>query len=143
MLRILPVPPGEVQAIWGHVAPHFASFAERSQGEVSTADFLHDVMTGEKQCWVAIRDRQVAATALTRAIDSPMHTVEIMCCAGEGRHDWRDQLVDEIEAWAKSRGSKRLRIICRPGWTKELKRLGFRESHRVLEREIDEQKPKD
>ena len=75
----------------------------------------------------------VKACALTEVCRK---AVVLAFCAGRDREEWRDEMVDEIKRWAKSRGLTRFRIICRPGWTREMKALGFKETHRVLEREI-------
>lgn len=135
MPNILPVPPHEIGPIWPHIGGHFESFADRSRGEWTVGELVKEVARGNRQLWVAIDEGKIVATALTQVIDSPMHTVEITHCAGENREDWFEVALERIEEWGRQRGSRRMRIICRPGWVRGLKPLGFKETHRVLERD--------
>ena len=135
-MNIVGVQASQIMDIWPQVREHFASFEERSQGELTAQELAQLVMTTHRQCWVAVDDGKIVATALTRIENNPQQTVCLDFCAGEGRDGWRDALVDEIERWAVHMKSKRVRIVCRPGWTKELRTLGYKESHRVLEKDI-------
>ena len=44
--------------------------------------------------------------------------------------------VPEIERWAASKGSRRVRLIPRVGWEPSLKKLGYRKTHVVMEKDI-------
>jgi hypothetical protein len=135
-MNIIGVPSTAVRTIWPHVEEYFASFEERAQGEVTAEELLSLVEAQHRQCWIAADNKKVWACALTRVDNNPLGTVQLDFCAGEDRDKWRDKLVHEIERWAAHRGAGRVRIICRPGWTKELRKLGYRETHRVLEKEM-------
>jgi len=124
----------QMEAMWPHVEKYFKSFEQRSKGEVTAVGLLRQVMEGIRQCWVATDGDVVKACALTEICVGPLKTVMLNFCAGEDRDLWRDEIVRTIEEWAKSIDSKRVRIICRPGWTREIK--GYRETHRVLERDL-------
>lgn len=118
--------------IFPHVAWHFNSFAERSRGETTVETLVRDVLDANRQCWVFI-DAGVQACALTK-VTGP--TVEMTHCAGQGREDWQEQLVDDIRTWARDIGATRFRTINRPGWTKMLRGMGLRETHRIMEQEL-------
>ena len=120
-------------AVWPYVKDYFASFEKRSKGELTAGQLLLLVIEKKLQCWVATDGKEIKACALTELSGK---TVVFAFCAGKDRDEWRDEMVDEIERWAAHIGANRVRIICRPGWTKELKTLGYRESHRVLEKDI-------
>lgn len=128
------VPVEQFGAVWPHVRTYFDGFVERSEGEVSVHDLLEGIASKDRQVWIAIEDKEVLACALTQVQDNPKGTVVIDFCSGKDRDKWRDKLVETIEQWAASLGSERVRIICRPGWTRELK--NYRETHRVVERDI-------
>ncbi len=132
-MNIAGVQADQMMALWPHVKDYFRSFEDRSDGELTAGELLTCVIDKKLQCWVATDGEVVKACALT---EISRKTVVLAFCAGRDREEWRDEMVDEIKRWAKSIGLNRFRIICRPGWTREMKALGFKETHRVLEREI-------
>lgn len=132
------VPIRQVMTLWPHVKEHFASFQDRSKGTVTAGRLLDDVMHGKRQCWVALDGKEVKACALTEILDGAMPVVALNFCAGKNREGWWREMVDEIERWARSKDITRVGIVCRPGWAKSLKQLGYRETHRVLERDVKE-----
>lgn len=81
--------------------------------------------------WLALKGKEIKACALTEVGDG---YVILDFCSGVDRHEWRDAMVDEIRRWGEFIGCKRMKVICRPGWAREIK--GFKETHRVLERDI-------
>jgi len=124
----------ELWDVWPHVAVYFKSFEDRAGGDLTAGQLLEQIVKKTRQMWVAIIDGKVKACALTQVMDPPAETVVLDFCAGEGREDWRDDMVAEIEAWARHLGKRRVRIICRPGWAREIK--GYRETHRVIEKDL-------
>ena len=135
-LDIFKAQPEQMPALWPHVEGYFRSFEERSHGEIVAGDLLHAVMLGKKQCWVATNGEEIKACALTELMAGRMNVAILAFCAGVDREEWHREVVSEIEEWARANGAERVRIICRPGWAPELKKLGFKESHRVLERDL-------
>lgn len=119
--------------LWPHVKDYFRSFEERSHGELTAGELLTHVIDKKLQCWIATDGENVKACALTEIHGT---TIVFAFCAGEDREEWRDAMVSEIEQWATHLEARRVRIICRPGWVPELKALGYKESHRVLEKDI-------
>jgi hypothetical protein len=91
-------------------------------------------MRQERQLWVAIEDR-VRAVMLTSLLADRTNTVLVTQCAGDGRGDWVG-LWDRIEEWARSIGSTRVEIVCRPGWKRDLAVFGFRQTHIVMEKRL-------
>ncbi len=132
-MKIAGVQSAQMMAVWPHVKDYFRSFEDRSDGELTAGELLTCVIDKQLQCWIATDGEVVKACALT---EISRKTVVMAFCAGRDREEWRDEMVDEIKRWAKSIGVSRFRIICRPGWVRELKVLDFKETHRVLEREI-------
>ena len=128
------VNPDQALILWPHVARFFASFEERSEGEVKASELFAMVLKRERQMWVAVVGKEIKACGLTEVLPK---TVVFDFCAGVDRHEWRDAFVKEVCLWAKHIKRSRVRIICRPGWAREIK--GFRETHRVLERDLDGQ----
>jgi len=116
---------------------HFQSFADRSKGEIKAEDLIDRVMAERAQCWIAW-DGEVKACALTEVNDGHIKAVELHFCAGKDRSEWQKPLMDEIKSWAHHIGATRLRTINRPGHTRFLREWGMRETHRVMECEIED-----
>lgn len=133
-MKVVGVPKEQFENIWPHVKDFFGSFADRAKGELTVGDLVLGIKQGTRQMWVATDGREVKALALTEVERPPMRTVVINFCAGRDREEWRDEMVETIAAWGKAIGSGRLRIVCRPGWARELKSM--KETHRVLERDL-------
>ena len=134
-MEIIGVPAEEFPKVVNAVAWHFDSFIERSHGEADLEHLLLDVMNNKRQCWVAW-DKRVRACGLTQVLDDGFKVVEFTHCAGDGLEDWNVLMIEELQKWSKHIGAKRLRVINRPGHTKMLKGLGFKETHRIMEQDL-------
>lgn len=134
-LNVVGVPSERFQEILPSLTWHFDSFEERSHGEATASDLAQEVIHGTRQCWV-VWDGTIRACALTQVLDSGIRAVEITHCAGQGRGDWQQPIVEEILRWAEHIGAKRFRAVCRPGWARFLRDMGLRETHRVMEKNL-------
>lgn len=134
-MRIDAVPAAEFPDLYPRLKWHFDDFEARGGGECPAVDLVSDVLSGARQCWVA-QDGDIWACALTKALIGRIGVVELTHCNGRERERWQEQLMAEIERWARHIGANRLRVICRPGHTRFLKEIKFRETHRVLERDL-------
>lgn len=134
MTTITGVQASEMPLVWEQVEGFFRTFAELSKNEVTVAELLHQVLEGRRQCWAVWREGVIIACALTEIVGQPTKAVQITFAAGKDRHDWRDAMVREIEAWGQSHGVVRCRIIGRKGWAREMPH--YREISRVIEREL-------
>jgi len=77
---------------------------------------------------------RIKAVAITEIAAYPRITVcKLLACTGDDAARWVE-LLAPIEAWAKSRGCAAMEPICRPGWERRLKPLGYRKTHVVLEK---------
>ena len=132
-MKVIGVHPDHMMDVWPAVAEYFKSFEERSN--TTAGDLLRAVLAGEKQCWVVV-DGKVHACALTSVQRGRKTTVELAHCAGEGREGWQSDLVEEIRRWAREIGADQLRTYNRPGWSRFLREMGLRETHRVMEQDI-------
>lgn len=134
-MQIFGVPSADFEKYKHHIVWHLQSFEDRSGGEATASDLAQEIMSGDKQCWLAW-DGTLRACALTRVIEGNLKAVEVTQCAGHGREDWQEPIISEIRNWAKSIGATRLRTISRPGYTRFLKSMGLRETHRVMEQDL-------
>lgn len=104
-------------------------------GEMSSQDVLKALVDRKMQLWVAADD-EVRCASLTELADLPQKRVcDIPYCAGVGREDWQHFIL-VIEAWAKEQGCETVRAMPRPGWEKDLKALGYRKTHVIVEKDL-------
>lgn len=112
------------------LTPFLEGFAARSHGQHTAEQLFADVEAAMRQVWVC---GDFKAVALTRVEAESVH---IGFCSGSDRFDWQEDLHQEIGAWAKNLGKKRMFVMCRPGWSRRAKEAGFKELHRELMREL-------
>lgn len=58
---------------------------------------------------------------------------ELLWTAGHGRQQWQ-HLLSDLENLLRDAGVKECRPLCRPGWSKLLKRHGYRLTHVQMEK---------
>lgn len=131
MAVIVPLQPKDFEQIFGQIEWAFNSFEERSRGEAKKQELAQEVIDTCRQCWVAVVDGEIKAVALTKLYGYDV--VELTHCAGKDREQWQEEIIKVVSEWTKSMGAWRLRVICRPGWSKFLKGQGMKETHRVME----------
>jgi len=93
------------------------------------------LIAGSMNLWLAVDETDaIKAVAVTEIAAYPRIMVcKLLACTGDDAALWVD-LLAPIEDWAKSRGCAAMEPICRPGWERRLKSLGYRKTHVVLEK---------
>lgn len=137
VLKVVQIPPEHIRAVWGLVCDQLEGIVERSHGRWSSATLLHAFEESDKSLWVVVDmdSRAVRAVAFTTIIEWPtgMRTISVEAGAGEGREDWQDMLLDEIEAYAQHMGCAGSASWTRKGWERSL-RHRMTATHVLLER---------
>lgn len=126
------IPSDDFAAVYPHVERFFANFYERAKGSLTPGTLEREILSKDRQCYVATREGQVVACALSTV--SPVKTVTLDFCAGDDDENWPEDMIAMFEAWAADLGG-RLIVICRSGWVRRLKmtKRGYRETHRIME----------
>ena len=115
------------------LAPHLASFCERSGGSLEVDRLVSDIMDEGYQVWAVIDNDEVLACALTFLQDDARKTCVISHCSGRDYEQWAGQLLATIRVWSHSLGSTKLEAVTRPGWQKVLRKFGMVKTHVILE----------
>lgn len=103
---------------------------EYSGGSHTLDDVLAAVQGGEAKLWMDDR-----ATIVTQIRIFPQYkAIDFWLAAGDLAPV--QELSEHIIAWAKKQGCTRATAVGRAGWTRAMKALGWRETTRVLEKEI-------
>jgi hypothetical protein len=124
------VPAAQYPEVRGAVYPFLEHFASRSLGRWTPEGLDAAILERDKQLWI-IGDLQ--AVCLTSV--GP-EAVNIEACAGTNRREWQEALDDEIRAWAKALGKKRIIATVRPGWSRWGKTRGYRMAHAEMVLEV-------
>jgi len=94
--------------------------------------------TAEREGWCggSREAARIKALLITEIAAYPRITVcRLLACTGDDAALWVD-LLAPIEGWAKSQGCAAMEPICRPGWERRLKPMGYRKTHVVLEKRL-------
>ena len=135
-MRLRGIAPAELPDLWPQIRDRIAACCARSGGKYEPLDVLQLVIAARMQLWLATEDDAIHALALTEIVRYPRVKVcKLLACTGEGAPRWID-LIGAIEAWAKDCGCAVLEPVCRPGWERHLKPMGYRRTHVVLEKTL-------
>jgi hypothetical protein len=135
-MRLIPVPIDDeaLEDMARHWMPFLPMIAKRSK-ETFTA-LLARVMNKEMRLTLVWDDTTGKAVGL---IGVRLHyrgadlIGELLWTAGHGRHRWQ-HLLSDLENLLRDAGVKECRPLCRPGWSKLLKRHGYRMTHVQFEK---------
>lgn len=111
---------------------HFRSFCRGGKWEPE--ELWADVLSMQRQMWIA-EDSGVKAVVLTTVSPGSQKACIVTHAAGDGRGAWL-HLWSVIEAWAREIGCAHIEAVCRPGWEPDLKALGLRKRHVVMEKRL-------
>lgn len=128
---IIGVPAADVPKVWPRVRAFTETFNVDQHRNIPQPSLYTMLLDKKRQMWIAAKGQDIKAVALTELVE---RQVVLDFCAGIDRQEWRDKMVDEIMRWGRWLGCDQMKIICRPGWAREIR--GFKETHRILERSI-------
>lgn len=135
-MKLHAIEPANLPERWPTIRDRIAACCARSGGKYEPIDVLQNALCGRMQLWLVQDDDATYALAITEIVSYPRITVcKLLACTGEDAPRWVD-LLDEIEAWAKGQGCSVMEPICRPGWERQLKPMGYRKTHVVLEKRL-------
>jgi hypothetical protein len=134
-LILFPVPTPYVDQFLPLISPFLPSIAER--GNETVEDLISQMKTGEVQAHLVWDGRQAHALVGTRLLQRANGLLgEVVWTTGQDRASWIG-LLSDLEIYLRDHiGCTAVRAIARLGWTKELKRRGYRASHVILEKEL-------
>lgn len=129
MIRIHLAGPEDLDFVRGHVA----GWAKRSLGRLYAEDVLEDMTTGCCQIWVIRKNNEPVACFRTERCYPNFLLTHL---SGVGREDWIEAYDDFVMHQARDAGCVRIIGLCRVGWWKEARRLGWRQTHVEIVKEV-------
>lgn len=101
--------------------------------DFSLADVYFGLKECSFQCWLVMLDREIVGVCITEVLERTNNKIcNIFGLAGKAFKEWEHTLA-VLEDWAREIGCTVIRAQVRKG----LKPEGFRQTHVVIERELD------
>jgi hypothetical protein len=127
--------PEQIESLWPKYGHHLERL-ERETRLVLAASLREDLKVARKQLWGFQDGADITGVGVTEIYESPRGRVcEIYgACGTESERGQIDQIMVEIESWARAIGCTRIRLGGRRGWKRRLH--GFAQVGVILEKEI-------
>ena len=132
-----PWPARETAKGWDHVGEHIARACERSGGRYSAVTMFEALLQGQMQLWTIEKDGRIVACLVTEIVGyaTGLQVLSFVVVTGLRRKEWI-HLWPLLGEWGKGMGCARIESWARPGWSREMKRHGWVETHRLIEKEL-------
>ena len=122
---------------------HYLERATALSGSRATIEEVeNNVLNKEHQLWIAFTDdNDIVATADTEIILYGTGTKTLVghFIGGKDLESWKQPIVDAMAMFGKAEGCSRIEFMGRRGWTKPLKQIGWKETYRVYEYNLETQ----
>jgi hypothetical protein len=128
-LKLAPIPLNHLEASRHLWYPFIEGIAKRQRCFVEQR--LADLYSGNVAIilvWDENFECPVALVGYSLTIEGLKRVAKLVWLAGAGRKDW-SHLYDDLEHYLKDIGCAGVVALARPGWTKDLKRRGYRLTH--------------
>ncbi len=141
MIGVVQIPKTDIKTVWNLVEDSITKALAYSGHHFNTSDVNDACLSGDNQLWLVWDDdaeEKLKGVVVTRIIIRPNSKVaNIFICTGKQRKLWQDRLHD-IEKWAKDNKCTHFETYARPGWSKLLKQKGYKMTHYLLEKKLEE-----
>lgn len=138
-VMIAPVPQDFLADEFIMNGPLIARAAATSEGRYEPVDLLQACWDNEMLCWLVVKmagDRrgQTLGVIFTDIAEYPrMRTFRLRYAAGVSLGEWVGLLYTTVQEAAKQEGCSMVETICRPGWSRILRKHGIKPKALVLE----------
>jgi len=131
---IHPIQSAEALAHWHRVDKYISDAVCSVDTGYSSEDILTRIQMREMQLWVV---GDYVAAAVTQIQKHPGHTtLLVVALGGSGLTDWFDELMDDLEGYARDIGCKYIEEFGRDGWEKVSKHRGYKKVYVVMRKEL-------
>ena len=135
-MRLIPIPSDHLDVS----APFWLPFVENiaKVQRCFLDQRLADIASGQVRLVLIWDDEEKIAKALIGLSEmqrGPDRVARLVWADGKDRYQWID-LLPELGQWCKDHGCKGMEALARPGWSRELKRFGYRLTHVQLEKDF-------
>lgn len=118
-------------AEWARCGAWLEAALAHAGGTHGLADVEAMVLRGEARFWAG---RAAAAVAVLE--QDPRESRVLIWLAGGTREELENEILPQVEAWARVRAVRRVLIIGRAGWERTLKAKGYAPLARLIAKEL-------
>jgi len=123
-----------VPPVWGIASDVLSRAVDRGDFGYDLEDLLKEILSRRMQLWM-VGDGQ--AWAITQIQVYPrFKELLVAYLAGDGLDEWFDDLMDTLEAYARSHQCRHVEVFGRRGWKKIGAQRGYREGLTVLRKKL-------
>jgi hypothetical protein len=139
-MNIFPLFSKQVMDLWPLLAPFVESALKHTQGEMGSLDICERAINGAMQLWVVAERDKIQGVVVTEVIEFPNITsLRVVTLSGEGFQEWKRELDQRLEQFARVVGAKRIEAVGRPGWTRALRDLQYKPAYTIVTRAVSEE----
>ena len=141
-VEILPIDSKDIDKYWP-LAEFMIKEALRFSGGFATSDHIKEALEyAEMQLFLAFGHEgddvnKVFAVVVTRITElERLRQLEGIICTGTKRELWTAKMADMMEIFAKQGECDRICMLMRPGWSKVMKKFGWKMKHIEMVKEL-------
>lgn len=138
-MNVIIVPKEHRHVIFPKVKHYLEKAAVLSGGRMTIEEIENNVLNKEHQLWIAFNDNEIVATADTEVVKycTGVKTLVGHFIGGKDLESWKQPIVDAMAMFGKAEGCTKIEFMGRRGWTKPLKQIGWKETYRVYEYNLE------
>lgn len=139
-VRISPIRPEFVDAIWPEVVRMLEPAVTRSNGRFTLPDVRDEILRGELVLWLVVQDSVPKAFYTTRISDYPSRRALVIDWLGGADMDlWLDVAIGEMQSHARTNRCEHLEFCGRAGWKKVLVNRGWKPEYVAFRMELNDE----
>ncbi len=133
--HVTAIRPEDVRSIWRNVLPILLPAIAESQGRIDAGSVFEWLTDGRYLLWVAHQDDlAIVAAFVTRETRYPRKSLlTIDLCGGKDLGGWLDEADRVFRLHSREAGLDGIELFGRSGWSRALKRLGWRQTGVMVE----------
>jgi len=126
-VNIALVPKKDFIPCFSAIHEYIEKSAKYTYGRFNADDIKQLILTTNKQLWVAYKGVQIYGFVVTEIVTYPQMKTLIMHFTGGVHFDkWHDDIISTLKRFAKDSGCKLIESQARLGWSKILKKDGYK-----------------
>jgi len=141
-VSVLPIVAKDVERFWSLVHFMIAESLKYSGNFAKAEHIKKELINGTMQLFMVFGSddgvqNKVFGCLVTRITDQPnLRQLEGIILTGEKRELWQDEMANMIEHFAIQNDCKRLCMLARPGWSRVVKKYGWKIKHVELQKDL-------
>jgi hypothetical protein len=134
MITVQVVAPNYVYQVWDTIEPWFSAAEMFGVGDCTTSQLKLQLVSGAQTLLVAVNESDVIGAAAMAVTSLPNERVAVISAAG-GRGITNQEVLLQVEAWARAQGATKLRVWAKDSQARLYKqKLGLEPVTTVMEK---------